>query len=124
ASGAAYGAMALSFNGTASVTNSGDIDVSNTAILYYGASGIVSSSQNGSAYAGNSGHIGVTSKYIGTGIDASGMTGSEVVNSGSIDVDAWYAYGVRASSSAGDVSIDNSGSIDATYGGTTFAGKA
>ncbi len=124
ASGAAYGAMALSFNGTASVTNSGDIDVSNTAILYYGASGIVSSSQNGSAYAGNSGHIGVTSKYIGTGIDASGMAGVDVSNSGDIAVDAWYARGISATSGAGDIAIDNSGSIDATYGGTAFPGKA
>ena len=124
AAGAAYGAMALSFNGTASVTNSGDIDVSNTAIAYYAASGIVSSSQNGDAFADNSGHIGVTSKYIGTGIDASGMTGTDVANSGDIAVDAWYAYGIRASSAAGDVSIDNSGSIDAVYGGTLFAGKA
>ncbi|MGN6112351.1 MAG: hypothetical protein ACTHOC_04980 [Luteimonas sp.] len=124
ASGSAYGAMALSFNGEASVTNSGDIAVSNTAILYYAATGIVSSSQNGGAYAGNSGSIDVSSKYIGTGIDASGMTGTTVANDGDVSVDAWYAYGIRANSGAGDVSVENSGSIDAVYSGAYFAGKA
>jgi hypothetical protein len=122
--GLAYGAMALSFNGDASATNSGNIDVSNESILYYGASGIVSSSQNGAAFADNSGGIDVSTKYIGTGIDASGLAGATVSNSGDIAVDAWRAYGIRASAGAGDVSVDNSGNIGATYTGTLSDGKA
>ncbi len=116
-SGSASGATALSFAGNASVTNAGDIDVTNDAFLYYGASGIVSFAQNGMAYAGNSGNINVTTKYSGVGIDASGLAGATVDNSGDIAVDAWRAYGIRADSGAGDVSVDNSGSIYATYGG-------
>lgn len=122
--GLAYGAMALSFNGDASVTNSGTIDVSNQSIVYYGASGIVSSSQNGAAFADNSGGIDVSTKYIGTGIDVSGLAGATVSNSGDIAVDGWRAYGIRASAGAGDVSVDNSGSINATYTGTLADGQA
>ncbi len=123
-SGTATGASALSFAGDASVTNAGDISVENTAILYFGAYGIVSFGQNGTAYVGNSGNIDVTSKYIGVGIDASGLEGATVDNSGDISVDAWRAYGIRADSGAGDVSVDNSGSIYATYSGGYFTGTA
>jgi hypothetical protein len=124
AAGVAYGAMALSFNGDASATNSGDIAVSNTAILYYGATGIVSSSQNGSAFADNSGSIDVSTKYIGIGIDASGLGGVTASNSGDISVDAWRAFGIRAIAGAGDIDVDNSGSINATYSQSYSPGRA
>lgn len=113
--GLAEGAVALSFNGTASVTNSGDIAVESTAFLYYGAGGIIAASQNGSAFVDNSGSVDVTTKYIGTGIEASGMEGVTVTNSGDISVDAWRAYGINASAGAGDVDIANSGSISTLY---------
>jgi len=74
--GVANGAVALSFAGDASVTNAGDITVSTDAFLYYGANGIVAFAGNGSAYAGNSGNIDVTSKYISSGIDVSGLEGA------------------------------------------------
>ena len=121
--GSASGATALSFAGNASVTNAGDITVTNDAILAFGAYGIVSFAQNGMAYAGNSGNVDVTTKYTGVGIDASGLAGATVDSSGDISVDAWRAYGIRADSGAGDVSVDNAGSIYATYsfsGGTAF----
>jgi hypothetical protein len=89
--------------------------VSNTAALYYSAMGIVAASNNGSAFVANSGGIDVYTKYIGVGIDASGATGVDVANSGAITVDAWYGYGIRAIAGGGDVSVENSGSIDNYY---------
>jgi hypothetical protein len=121
--GVANGAVALSFAGDASVTNAGDITVSTDAFLYYGANGIVAFAGNGSAYAGNSGNIDVTSKYISSGIDVSGLEGATASNSGDISVDAWRAYGIRAQAGNGDVEVSNEGSIYATYGasgGTAF----
>src|SRR5690606_1821420 len=121
--GAATGAAALSFAGDASVTNSGDIAVENTALKYYGAYGIVSFAGYGNASADNSGGIDVTTKYIGAGMDVTGLYGATATNSGDISVDAWRAYGIRAQSGNGDVTVDNSGTIYATYsysGGTAF----
>ena len=121
--GAAYGAAALSFAGDASVTNSGDITATSDAFLYYGSNGIVAFAGNGSAYAGNSGNIDVTSKYISTGIDVSGLEGATASNTGDISVDAWRAYGIRAQAGNGDVDVSNEGSIYATYslgGGSAF----
>ena len=113
--GASYGAMALSFNGTANVTNAGDIDVSTSAMRYYSGVGILASSTNGAASAGNTGNITVdATKYVGTGIQVSGNTGALATNSGSIDVGAKYAYGIVAVANQGDVAITNAlgGSID------------
>ena len=116
--GSAYGLVALSFNGDANVTNSGDIDVHSTgAAKYYGAYGILAASQNGSAHVDNSGAITVASDYlgigyVGAGIRASGLEGATVTNSGDISVDAKYAYGIYATSGAGDVSVSNSGLVD------------
>ena len=121
--GNANGAVALSFAGDASVTNAGDITVTTDAFLSYGANGIVAFAGNGSAYAGNSGNIDVTSKYISSGIDVSGLEGATASNSGDISVDAWRAYGIRAQAGNGDVDVSNEGSIYATYGaggGTAF----
>ncbi|HEX2595997.1 MAG TPA: hypothetical protein VHL61_06020, partial [Luteimonas sp.] len=107
-SGAAYGAMALSFNGTASVTNAGDIDVTTTAMRYYAGVGILASSTNGAASVDNSGNITVdATKYLGTGIQVSGDTGAIAINSGAIDVGAKYAYGIAAIANQGDASITN-----------------
>ena len=127
--GLAYGALALSFNGDATVVNAGDIDVHSTgAAKYYGAFGIVAASQNGSAFVDNSGSVYVASDYldlgyIGMGIQALGKGGATVTNSGEISVDAKYAYGIYASSGAGDVSVANAagGLVDVySYYGTGF----
>ena len=115
--GAAAGAVALSFAGDASVVNSGDITVDSTAFLGYNAYGVVAFSGNGGAMASNSGSIDVTTKYIGVGMDVGGLTGATADNSGDIMVDAWRAYGIRAQSGNGDVVVDNSGTIYATYTG-------
>ncbi|MDQ2703055.1 MAG: hypothetical protein M3Y70_09675 [Pseudomonadota bacterium] len=114
----AYGAVALSFNGDASVVNSGDIGTVSTAFDGYSAFGAVAASTNGSASVDNSGTIEVYTPYIGAGIEVGGMQGASIVNSGDVAVDAWVAYGVRASSGLGDVAVDNSGSIAASYSGT------
>lgn len=113
--GLAEGAVALSFNGDASITNSGDISVESTAFLYYSAGGIIAASQNGGAFVDNSGSVDVMTKYIGTGIEASGMDGVAVTNSGDISVDAWRAYGISANAGAGDVDVVNSGTISTIY---------
>jgi hypothetical protein len=64
-----YGMMALAFSGDANVVNSGDIDVTSTAMKYYSAVGMLSASSAGAAFADNSGNVNVTSeKYVGTGI--------------------------------------------------------
>lgn len=121
--GVANGAVASSFAGDASVTNTGDISVENSAFMYYGANGIVSFSAAGNAAVDNSGSVDVTTKYIGAGVDVSGYAGASVDNSGDITVDAWRAYGIRAASGNGDVEVSNSGSIASTYGssgGTAF----
>lgn len=121
--GAATGVAALSFAGNASVTNAGDIDVTSSAKYNDGSYGIVSFAQNGEAFADNSGNVNVTTKYIGAGIDVGGLEGATASNSGDITVDAWRAYGIRANSGAGDVSVDNSGAISTTYTGY-FSGTA
>lgn len=76
--GSVYGAMALAFNGDATVANSGTIDVNAMPFGY--AAGIVAASQNGSA---------------------------SVDNSGLVHSQAKYAYGIVASSGGGDVAIHN-----------------
>ena len=76
--GTAYGAMALSFNGDASVSNSGGIQVIADDFGY--AVGALAASQNGNASVGNSGLVQSQGKY---------------------------AYGLMATSSAGDVSVSN-----------------
>jgi hypothetical protein len=115
--GMAYGALAVAFNGEASVNNSGDIASINTAYPYYSAYGIVSSSQNGSAMAANSGSIYAYSPYIGVGMEVAGLGGAAATNSGDIESNAWVSYGIRASSGQGDVFVDNGGSIYAHYTG-------
>lgn len=115
--GAATGLAALSFAGNASVVNAGDIMVDSQAVGYYSAYGIVAFSANGAASADSSGNIGLSTKYIGAAMDVSGLEGATATNSGDISVDAWRAYGIRAQSGNGDVAVDNSGSIYATYTG-------
>src|SRR5690606_40617316 len=83
-----------------------------SAPLSRSASGIVAASPTGSASVDNSGSINVVSDYldigyIGMGIQAVGLDGATVTNSGDISVDAKYAYGIYASSGAGDVAVTN-----------------
>ncbi len=121
--GGASGATALAFAGDASVTNAGDITVNSTAILGYSASGIVSFAQNGAAFVNNSGSVSATAGETAKAVDASGFTGSTVVNSGSLYANGKYAYGVYASSGTGDVSVTNTatGVIEAySYGSNAF----
>jgi hypothetical protein len=123
AGGSAYGAMALSFNGDASVVNSGDISATSTAFLYYGAFGVVAASQNGTASVDNSGGItNAASLNSGRGIDVEGFAGATATNSGAIGVDAKYAYGVFAKAGEGDVDVANEagGTID-VYSGLGYA---
>lgn len=111
--GVANGAAALSFAGNASVTNSGDINVENSAQKYYAASGIVAFAGNGDASATNSGDINVVSAYWATGIDARGFGDATVQNSGAISTDgSKYAFGVYATAGAGDVSVTNAAAGD------------
>jgi hypothetical protein len=115
AAGSAYGAMALSFNGNASVVSSGDISATSTAFLYYGAYGIVAASQNGTASADNSGTVAISASLnAGKGIDVEGFAGASATNSGAIGVDAKYAYGAFVRAGDGDASATNEagGSID------------
>ncbi|MFS8136626.1 MAG: hypothetical protein ACMG50_00720 [Thermomonas sp.] len=118
--GVAGGALALSFAGNTNATNAGDINVYG----YQGADGIVSFAQNGTAYAGNSGSIEVGTGYTGHGIDVGGLQGATAVNSGAIAVDAWYGFGINANSGNGDVSVDNTGSIDVAYTGPFSSNNA
>ncbi|HEY9400010.1 MAG TPA: hypothetical protein VIP76_00685 [Luteimonas sp.] len=124
AGGSAYGVIAQSFNGDASVTNSGDIGAYSTQ-SYSGAYGIISFSQNGGASVDNSGGVIASSSfnggYLAMGIQASGMTGAGVNNSGTVDVDAWYAYGINASSGLGDVSVSNTDTGIIGVDGISFA---
>ncbi|QNN70944.1 beta strand repeat-containing protein [Thermomonas carbonis] len=106
--GIANGATALSFAGNASVTNSGDINVENSAQKYYAASGIVAFAGNGDAMADNSGDINAVSGYWATGIDARSFGDTTVDNSGSMYANgAKYAFGIYATAGTGDVSVTN-----------------
>lgn len=111
--GISYGALALSFNGTASVDNSGDIIAAGT---YYGAYGALAASTNGAAGVYNSGSI-VAASLAGSasGVQVVSQTGSTVHNSG--DVVAYsmvgYAVGLQADSGLGDSVVDNSGTVSA-----------
>jgi hypothetical protein len=120
--GVANGATALSFAGDASVTNSGDIVVENTAQLYYAASGIVAFAGNGDAMADNSGDINAVSSYWATGIDARGFGDATVENSGSVYANGGkYAFGVYATAGTGDVSVTNADGGDISASTRTAA---
>ncbi|MEF9978239.1 MAG: hypothetical protein RR834_07065 [Thermomonas sp.] len=120
--GVASGATALSFAGNASVTNSGDINVENTALLYYNASGIVAFAGNGDAMADNSGDINAVSSYWATGIDARGFGDATVENSGSVYANGGkYAFGVYATAGTGDVNVTNTD--DGEIGFYSYSGR-
>ena len=111
--GVANGLQALSFAGDASVTNSGDVSVENTSLLYYAASGIVSFAGYGDAHVANSGSVDATSSYWATGIDARGFGDATVQNSGSVYANGQkYAFGVYATAGNGDVTVTNTGTGD------------
>lgn len=107
--GVANGLTALSFAGNASVTNSGDINVENGALLYYNASGIVAFAGNGDVMVDNvGGNISATSQYWATAIDARGFGDATVENSGSLYANGGkYAFGIYATAGTGDVSVTN-----------------
>jgi outer membrane autotransporter protein len=115
--GTAYGAVALAFNGDATVTNAGDINAIGISSGGYASYGLVAGSANGSASIANSGDVYAFNAYISAGLDANSMTGTAIANSGDVTADAYVAYGIRASSGLGDVEIDNSGAIAAHYSG-------
>ncbi|MDE2407543.1 MAG: hypothetical protein KGL91_06755 [Xanthomonadaceae bacterium] len=124
--GAATGVAALSFAGDALVVNSGDIHANSTAMLYYGATGVVAFAGNGTAVVSNSGTITAQADAIAAatahGVDAQGQQGATVYNSGSIYANSKYrAYGVFASSAAGDVAVKNAAAGD--IGFYSFAGR-
>jgi outer membrane autotransporter protein len=122
--GSAYGVIAQSFNGDASVTNSGDVGAYST-LSYSGAYGLIAFSQNGGAIVDNSGNVVASSSfnggYLAMGIQAIGTAGAGVTNSGSVATDAWYAYGISASSGLGDVVVSNTGSGIVAVEGVAFS---
>ncbi|WP_240096450.1 hypothetical protein [Thermomonas flagellata] len=111
--GAANGLTALSWAGTASVTNSGHVSVDSTASLYFAATGITAFSANGSAQVSNSGSVDARAKYWATGINATAQGDVAVDNSGSVYANGQkYAFGVYAVSNAGNVSVHNAAGGD------------
>ena len=116
--GAAVGLFASAANGNAAVSNSGTIDASafNSVAQGIRASGLTVGITN-------AGDITATGGLYGNayGVNAYGVDSATVNNSGTITANAYaaagygYAFGVYAKSS-GDISISNSGSIDAAAG--------
>src|SRR5690606_13027697 len=112
--GLAYGALALSQSGDATVVNAGDIvAVSTDASKYYGAYGVVAASGYGSATADNSGFVGAYSVgyYRATGITASGPAGATVINSGEVNTYGKYSIGIQANAGDGIAQVDNTGLV-------------
>lgn len=120
--GTAYGLLALSPSGNASVVNSGDVYVESTAFKYYGAYGILASSQGGTATIDNSGLVDVSGKYA-YGVLASAYTDAVVTNAAGGAINAYSgfnaAFGALALSATGNVSITNAGSIYTNGSGTS-----
>ena len=117
--GTGYGAAALSFAGDATIVNSGDVSVdaglAQDAFKYYGSYGLLAFAGNGTAAVDNSGTVAVSNESIlaspTRAVDAQGQQGALVNNSGSLHASGYYAYGVFATSSGGDVSVHNSGTV-------------
>ncbi|QIL19491.1 hypothetical protein [Thermomonas sp. HDW16] len=120
--GVANGAVAMSFAGDASVTNSGDVTVESTALLDYAASGLVSFAGYGNANIDNSGSVDVTSPYSATAADARAFGDANVTNSGSLYADGLkYAFGVYATAGTGDVNVSNE--ADGDIGFYSYVGR-
>ncbi|KFN50081.1 hypothetical protein [Arenimonas composti] len=110
-----------------SIVNSGDIYAGTLFGSYYGTGIFATSLYDGSTInVGNAGHIGAYGYYGAVGIEArAGGAGSSVSVSNSGDITAFqYAkYGNGAAGIVavgdGDVSVDNSGLIQALSGGQT-----
>lgn len=117
--GTGISAVASGPGGTASVDNSGNINVAQGSKYGYGANGIFVSA-DGDALITNSGSITVYSPGVAAGAVALSFAGdASVVNSGDISVDStaflrYNAYGVVAFSGNGGAMASNSGSIDVT----------
>ncbi|PRH82587.1 hypothetical protein [Arenimonas caeni] len=119
--GQAYGILAISQGGDASVVNAGDVIAQSTsAALYYGAYGVVAAAGYGFASVDNSGLVLAQSTGYGSGYNASaivaqGTLGASVANSGYAVAEGKYANGIIAISGQGDATVDNSGLVGA-YG--------
>lgn len=123
--GPAAGLVSTSFAGTASVVNTGNVDVSSTlnssANASIGAIGILAFSGNGDASVDNDGYVCAHGVRSGTGIDAgAGAAGNvTVTNSGDIVALTNIASGARANgikvaAGGGAIEVENSGSIYAS----------
>jgi hypothetical protein len=109
--GAALGISAYSYSGDIGIDNAGDISASGLMAL-----GVAASAYGGVDIA-NTGSIDATGADA-TGILASALDTATVANSGTIMAAAHgatgYGFGIYATSVYGSVSVDNSGSIDAS----------
>src|SRR5690606_35590101 len=122
--GTAYGLLALSPSGNASVVNCGDVYVESTALKHYGAHGSLASSQGGTATIDNSGLVGLPGKYAyrllasvyTVAVSAHAAGGALVVNSGDISAYSYAGMAVGALSRAlyGQATADNSGDVYAS----------
>ncbi|MUV13703.1 hypothetical protein [Noviluteimonas gilva] len=104
--------MVGSADGDVHIDNANAIDVRNGRNTY----GVQGRSEYGTVSIDNSGAItsyGTLFNGAAFGIEASGYGGVSVDSSGSIVVEGKYATGIRAISEGGDVTVDNSGSIEA-----------
>jgi hypothetical protein len=120
--GVAYGLQATSLGGDTSVENTAAVTSYATGKYYASSTGISSSSQYGTASLTNTGDVqALNGGLLGAtafGLRAVGGGASVVDNSGDITASGKYTYGILATSSAGDVSVTNSGSItlDRSFG--------
>lgn len=126
--GVAYGALAISLAGDATVTNAGDISaISTDSALYYGSYGIVAVAGYGNASVVNTGNVYAASQYAGgyraIGILADGNLAASVANSGDVIAQGKYANGIIAQSGQGNATVDNSGLVGA-YGKYAYGAQA
>src|SRR4249919_17783 len=101
--GSSYGVWAASLAGTARVSNTGDITV-------VGGYGVLSSATNGRAVIDNRGDVTVTDGNFG--LIADGGDDARVHNAGTVSIsDGKYNFALQATSSLGDVDVDNGGAL-------------
>ena len=115
-------ATAAGYNGSASVTNTGDIYAAQAQKYGYGAYGVVVSA-DGDATIGNGGAIEVHSGGSGVGLAALSFAGdANVMNAGDIEVETtatgyYGATGILAFAGNGSAYVNNSGSVSAIWDG-------
>lgn len=122
--GPAFGLVAMSFAGEASVSNAGNVAVSSTLnSTSVTPTGLLAFGANGTAAVDNSGTVVATGVRRAAGIDASAYGDVTIGNSGDVSAYATGMFtntradGIKAFSGSGDITLDNSGSIYAS--GTT-----